>query len=100
MDLLIKNRYMSTPTTTSSTIVGDSQQTKISKVLVAIDGSDASMCAADHAISISKKYNAELYALHVIRTDVELFGPHETYLVRMNIRISSNLFIQCINNTL
>jgi nucleotide-binding universal stress UspA family protein len=74
---------MSTPTTTSSTIVGDSQQTKISKVLVAIDGSDASMCAADHAISISKKYNAELYALHVIRTDVELFGPHETYLVRM-----------------
>jgi hypothetical protein len=54
MDRLVKNRYMSTLTTTSSTIVGDSQQTKISKVLVAIDASDASMCAADHAISISK----------------------------------------------
>jgi nucleotide-binding universal stress UspA family protein len=47
--------------------------------LVAIDGSDASMDAADYAISLSKEYNnAELYALHVIRADVDLFGPHET----------------------
>jgi hypothetical protein len=38
-----------------------------SKMLVAIDGSDASMDAADYAIFISKEYNAELlYALHVI----------------------------------
>ena len=62
-----------------STTTGDSQKTLFSKILVAIDGSDASMYAADYAISISKEYNnAELYALHVIRADVDLFGPHET----------------------
>ena len=57
----------------------------ISKILVAIDGSDASMDAADYAISISKKYNVELYALHVIRADVDLFGQHETseFMTRM-----------------
>ena len=42
------------------------KKAKISKISVAIDGSDASMDAADYAISISKKYNVELYALHVI----------------------------------
>ena len=43
------------------------------------------MDAADYAISISKKYNAELYALHVIRADVDLFGQHETseFMTRM-----------------
>ena len=54
------------------------QETIFSKILIAIDGSDASMDAADYAISISKQHNAELYALHVIHADVDLFGPHET----------------------
>jgi nucleotide-binding universal stress UspA family protein len=54
------------------------QKTIFSKILIAIDGSDASMDAAGYAISISKQHNAELYALHVIRADVDLFGPHET----------------------
>jgi nucleotide-binding universal stress UspA family protein len=54
------------------------QETIFSKILIAIDGSDASMDAADYAISISKQHNAELYALHVIRADVDLFGPQET----------------------
>jgi nucleotide-binding universal stress UspA family protein len=62
-----------------STTTGDSQKTLFSKILVAIDGSDSSMDAADYAISLSKEFNnAELYALHVIRADVDLFGPHET----------------------
>jgi nucleotide-binding universal stress UspA family protein len=62
-----------------STTTGDSQKTLFSKILVAIDGSDASMDAADYAISLSTEFNnAELYALHVIRADVDLFGPHET----------------------
>jgi nucleotide-binding universal stress UspA family protein len=61
------------------------QETIFSKILIAIDGSDASMDAADYAISISKQHNAELYALHVIRADVDLFGPHETseFMTRM-----------------
>jgi nucleotide-binding universal stress UspA family protein len=66
--------HMSTTTTTT----GASQKTIFSKILVAIDGSDASMDAADYAISISKEYNVELCAIHVIRADVDLFGPHET----------------------
>jgi nucleotide-binding universal stress UspA family protein len=57
---------------------GANQKAIISKILVAIDGSDESMDAADLATSISKEYNAELYALHVIRADVDLFGPQET----------------------
>ena len=69
---------MSIPTTAPNTITNANQKAIISRVLVAIDGSDASMNAADHAISISEKYNAELYAVHVIRTDVDLLGPHET----------------------
>ncbi len=75
---------MSTATTPSTT-TGANQKAIISKILVAIDGSAASMEAADYATSISKKYNAELYALHVVRADVDLFGPHETseFMTRM-----------------
>jgi nucleotide-binding universal stress UspA family protein len=56
-----------------------------SKMLIAIDGSDGSMDAADYAVSISKEYNAELYALHVIRADVDIFGPPENseFMTRM-----------------
>ena len=52
------------------------QKAIFSKILVAIDGSDASMDAADYAISISKQHNVELlYALHVIHpADADLFG--------------------------
>ena len=52
------------------------QKPIFSKILVAIDGSDVSMDAADYATAISQRYNAELYALHVIHADVDL--PHVT----------------------
>jgi nucleotide-binding universal stress UspA family protein len=55
---------MSTNTTTPNT--ADSQKAMISKILVAVDGSDASMHAADYAVLMSNKYDAELYALHVV----------------------------------
>jgi Universal stress protein UspA and related nucleotide-binding proteins len=74
---------MSTKTAATSTA---SHKIIISKLLVAIDGSDPSMDAADYAISISKQYNAEfLYALHVIRADVDLFELHDTseYTIEM-----------------
>jgi nucleotide-binding universal stress UspA family protein len=75
---------MSTTTTDPGTTSANNKAI-ISKILVAIDGSDASTDAADHATSLSKKYSAELYALHVIYTDVDLFGPHETseFMTRM-----------------
>jgi nucleotide-binding universal stress UspA family protein len=58
-----------------STTINASQKTIFSKILIAIDGSDASMDAADYAIFISKQHNAELYALHVIHpADADLFG--------------------------
>lgn len=62
------------------------QKTIFSKILVAIDSSDASLDAADYATTISKKYNAELYALHVIHADVDLYGPHETSEFTRNMR--------------
>jgi hypothetical protein len=52
---------MSTTTTTpNTTSTGVDQKAIISKILVAIDGSAASMDAADYATSISKKYNRAL----------------------------------------
>ncbi len=41
---------------------------KISKILVAIDGSHSSIEAAKHAVELAKKYNAELFALTIINT--------------------------------
>ena len=62
------------------------QKAIFSKILVAIDSSDASMDAADYATSISQRYNAELYALHVIHTDVDLGWPHVTSEFMRNMR--------------
>jgi nucleotide-binding universal stress UspA family protein len=42
---------------------------KFSKILVAIDGSEASMDAADYAIQMAREYNSELIALTI-------FGPN------------------------
>ena len=39
---------------------------KFSKILVAIDGSEASMDAADYAILMARVYNSSMTALHVI----------------------------------
>lgn len=44
-------------------------------ILIATDGSDQSMTAADYAISVAKVYHARLIVLHVIPSDVTLFGP-------------------------
>ena len=71
---------MSDTTTTPS--IAANQKAIISKILVAIDGSAASMDAADYATSISKKYNAELYALHVIRGDLAA-ETSESFMTRM-----------------
>ena len=63
--------------TTKATTIPSQKIMTFSKMLVAIDGSDASSKAADYAIFLSKQYNAELlYALHVIHpADVDLsFG--------------------------
>jgi nucleotide-binding universal stress UspA family protein len=39
---------------------------KFSKILVAIDGSEPSMDAADYAILMARIYNSSMTALHVI----------------------------------
>jgi nucleotide-binding universal stress UspA family protein len=43
---------------------------KFSKVLVAIDGSEFSIHAAEYAISIAKKSDGLLIALHVLPTGI------------------------------
>ena len=47
---------------------------KFSKVLVAIDGSKESMDAAEYALEMTKKFNAELIALTVIRLPLSSYG--------------------------
>jgi nucleotide-binding universal stress UspA family protein len=93
----IAEESSTTTTATAATTKTTTASQKIitfSKMLVAIDGSDASMDAADHAIFISKEYNTELlYALHVIHpADIDLsFGqikeeiPPSSYYVVANI---------------
>lgn len=51
------------------------KEQKFSKILVAIDGSEESLHAADCAIEIARRYNADVIALNVIPSDVTLFGP-------------------------
>ena len=62
---------MSSPTTTTTTAkttvaANNTSKDIFSKALVALDGSDPSMDAADYAIYISEKYNSELCALNVM----------------------------------
>jgi nucleotide-binding universal stress UspA family protein len=52
----------------------DKKEIKFSKILVAADGSEASNHAVDYGIEIARKYNSDLTALHIILSDVTLFG--------------------------
>lgn len=63
---------------TSTPAVNNRSSRIFSKILVAIDGSEPSMNAAEHAISVSEAFSAELRALHVIHVEVDLFGPADT----------------------
>ena len=42
----------------------------ISKIMVGIDGSEESVNAAEFAIAIAKRYNAELIAVNVLTFDI------------------------------
>jgi nucleotide-binding universal stress UspA family protein len=46
---------------------------RISKVLVALDGSESAVKAADYALAITKGLNAELIAIHAVRTEDVLY---------------------------
>jgi nucleotide-binding universal stress UspA family protein len=47
---------------------------RFSKILVAVDGSESSMNAADYAIEMAKKDGAQLIALTVIHTPLSSYG--------------------------
>jgi nucleotide-binding universal stress UspA family protein len=59
-----------------STMETKKQIGTFSKILVAIDGSRQSMDAGYYAIDMSNKFNAELYAIHVVKDPayVEMFS--------------------------
>jgi nucleotide-binding universal stress UspA family protein len=42
---------------------------RISKIVVPLDGSESAMEAADYALLIAKQNNAELVAIHAVRTE-------------------------------
>ena len=73
------------------------QKPIFSKILVAIDSSDASMDAADYATAISQRYDAELYALHVILADVDLYWPHVTSEFTRNMRNEGEKYLDKAN---
>jgi nucleotide-binding universal stress UspA family protein len=45
--------------------------TAFSKIMVGIDGSEESMIAAEYAVAIAKKHDAELIAINVLTSDIE-----------------------------
>lgn len=45
-------------------------ETGFSRILIGIDGSDESMKAAEYAVSITKMYDAELFAINVLTSDI------------------------------
>ena len=49
-----------------------------SKILVAIDGSQASMDAAEYAIEMTKKYGSQLIALTIIHIPLSSYGLRTT----------------------
>ena len=54
----------------------EKQKGIFSKILIAIDGSKQSMDASNYAINVSSKFNAGLYAIHVVKDPayVEMFS--------------------------
>ena len=55
---------------------------KLSKILVAIDGSHASFDAADYAVMLAKQHNAQLFLLHVLHpaeyySSLQFFEVHQ-----------------------
>jgi nucleotide-binding universal stress UspA family protein len=68
------------------------RQHKISKILVAVDGSEESMLAADYAIDMAKKNNAELIVLNVIHSQKYLYSP--SYAWRPVIPSTTNSIIK------
>jgi hypothetical protein len=64
-----------------STTETKKQKGIFSKILVAIDGSKQSMDATYYAINVSNKFNAELYAIHVVNdpayVDMFSFGIYD-----------------------
>jgi nucleotide-binding universal stress UspA family protein len=49
---------------------------KISKILVPLDGSELAMKAVDYALLITKGLNAELLAIHVVRSEDALVATN------------------------
>jgi nucleotide-binding universal stress UspA family protein len=53
----------------------ENTQRSFYKILVAVDGSDASIDAAKYATQIASRYDSDLIALYVILSDISIFGP-------------------------
>ena len=49
---------------------------KISKIFVLLDDSELAMKAADYALLITKGLNAELLAIHVVRSEDALIATN------------------------
>lgn len=53
----------------------ENKENVFSKILVAVDGSEASVEAAKYATQIANKYKSDLVVLYVILSDITIFGP-------------------------
>ena len=57
---------------------------KLSKILVAIDGSHAAFDAADYAVMLVKQHNAQLFLLHVIHPQ-EYYSSLQFFEIKQSI---------------
>jgi len=51
-------------------------KTRISKILITLDNSESTINAVDYALLIAKGLNAELVAMHVVRTEDALVATN------------------------
>ena len=57
---------------------------KLSKILVAIDGSHAAFDAADYAVMLAKQHNAQLFLLHVLHPE-EYYSSLQFFEIKQSI---------------
>jgi len=57
------------------------------KILVALDGSEISLRAYEHALDLAKKNNAELHALYVVEKGIAASAPVDTNRVLISHKL-------------
>jgi nucleotide-binding universal stress UspA family protein len=71
---------------------------RISKIVLPLDGSEAAMEAADYALLIAKQSNAELIAIHAVRTQDVKYRLTNMLIENIETPTTADSVLQTIKN--